>query len=141
MPVSYTHLGVKRIASVSQVVVPFMAIIYVIFVAILVITNITEVPAAFKTIIEAAFSPKEVTGGAVGSMFVAMQKGVARGIFSNEAGLGSAPIAAAAAQTKEPGRQMCIRDSPYTVVKRGVYGQRKYNCNPIKSWERRYKKQ
>ncbi len=97
--------GVKRIASVSQVVVPFMAIIYVIFVAILVITNITEVPAAFKTIIEAAFSPKAVTGGAVGSMFVAMQKGVARGIFSNEAGLGSAPIAAAAAQTKEPVRQ------------------------------------
>ena len=97
--------GVKRIASVSQVVVPFMAIIYVLFVAVLVIANITRVPAAFKVIVQAAFSPRAITGGAVGSMLVAMQKGVARGIFSNEAGLGSAPIAAAAAQTKEPVRQ------------------------------------
>ena len=97
--------GVKRIASVSQIIVPFMAIIYVVFVLMLVITNITKVPAAFVTIIEAAFSPKAITGGAVGSMLVAMQKGVARGIFSNEAGLGSAPIAAAAAQTNEPVRQ------------------------------------
>ena len=97
--------GVKRIASVSQVVVPFMAVLYVLFVGVLVITNITKVPAAFKIIVEAAFSPKAVTGGLVGSMLVAMQKGVARGIFSNEAGLGSAPIAAAAAQTKEPVRQ------------------------------------
>lgn len=97
--------GVKRIASVSQVVVPFMAIIYVLFVAVLVIANITKVPAAFKVIVQAAFSPRAITGGAVGSMLVAMQKGVARGIFSNEAGLGSAPIAAAAAQTNEPVRQ------------------------------------
>ena len=97
--------GVKRIASVSQVVVPFMAIIYVLFVAVLVIANITRVPAAFKIIVQAAFSPRAITGGAVGSMLVAMQKGVARGIFSNEAGLGSAPIAAAAAQTNEPVRQ------------------------------------
>ena len=97
--------GVKRIASVSQVVVPFMAVLYVLFVGVLVITNITKVPAAFKIIVEAAFSPKAVTGGLVGSMLVAMQKGVARGIFSNEAGLGSAPIAAAAAQTNEPVRQ------------------------------------
>ena len=97
--------GVKRIASVSQVVVPFMAIIYVLFVAVLVIANITKVPAAFKIIVQAAFSPRAITGGAVGSMLVAMQKGVARGIFSNEAGLGSAPIAAAAAQTNEPVRQ------------------------------------
>ena len=97
--------GVKRIASVSQVIVPFMAIIYVVFVVILVICNITEVPAAIVTIVKAAFNPRAVTGGVVGSMIVAMQKGVARGIFSNEAGLGSAPIAAAAAQTKEPVRQ------------------------------------
>lgn len=97
--------GVKRIASVSQIIVPFMAIIYVVFVIILVICNITEVPAAIVTIVKAAFNPKAVTGGVVGSMIVAMQKGVARGIFSNEAGLGSAPIAAAAAQTKEPVRQ------------------------------------
>ena len=91
--------GVKRIASVSQIIVPFMAIIYVVFVIILVICNITEVPAAIVTIVKAAFNPRAVT------MIVAMQKGVARGIFSNEAGLGSAPIAAAAAQTKEPVRQ------------------------------------
>ncbi len=97
--------GVKRIASVSQIIVPFMAIIYVVFVVILVICNITEVPAAIVTIVKAAFNPRAVTGGVVGSMIVAMQKGVARGIFSNEAGLGSAPIAAAAAQTKEPVRQ------------------------------------
>ena len=97
--------GVKRIASVSQIIVPFMAIIYVVFVVILVICNITEVPAAIITIVKAAFNPRAVTGGVVGSMIVAMQKGVARGIFSNEAGLGSAPIAAAAAQTKEPVRQ------------------------------------
>lgn len=97
--------GIKRIASVSQIIVPFMAIIYVVFVIILVICNITEVPAAIVTIVKAAFNPRAVTGGVVGSMIVAMQKGVARGIFSNEAGLGSAPIAAAAAQTKEPVRQ------------------------------------
>ncbi len=97
--------GVKRIASVSQIVVPFMAIIYFVFAIILVVGNITAVPMAIKTIVVAAFTPKAITGGAVGSMFVAMQKGVARGIFSNEAGLGSAPIAAAAAQTKEPVRQ------------------------------------
>ena len=97
--------GVKRIASVSQIIVPFMAIIYFVFAIILVLCNITAVPAALKTIVVAAFTPKAVTGGMVGSMLVAMQKGVARGIFSNEAGLGSAPIAAAAAQTKEPVRQ------------------------------------
>ena len=97
--------GVKRIASVSQVVVPFMAIIYFIFALALVLCNIKEVPQAIVTIVQAAFNPKAVTGGVVGSMLVAMQNGVARGIFSNEAGLGSAPIAAAAAQTKEPVRQ------------------------------------
>ena len=82
-----------------------MAIIYFLFAIILIICNLGEVPGAIKIIVTAAFTPKAVTGGAVGSMFVAMQKGVARGIFSNEAGLGSAPIAAAAAQTKEPVRQ------------------------------------
>ena len=97
--------GVKRIANVSQVIVPFMAVIYVLFVVTLIVCNITKVPAAFVTIVKAAFSPKAVTGGMVGSILVAMQKGVARGIFSNEAGLGSAPIAAAAAQTNEPVRQ------------------------------------
>lgn len=97
--------GLKRIASVAQVIVPFMALIYIIFSITLLIFNIREVPAAFVTIVKAAFNPSAVTGGIVGSMIVAMQKGIARGIFSNEAGLGSAPIAAAAAQTKEPVRQ------------------------------------
>ena len=97
--------GIKRISKVSEVIVPFMAIIYFLFAGILIVTNITAVPSAIVVIVEAAFSPRAITGGVVGSMFVAMQKGVARGIFSNEAGLGSAPIAAAAAQTKEPVRQ------------------------------------
>ncbi len=97
--------GIKRIAKVSELVVPFMAVIYIAMGVLLIVCNITEVPAAVALIVKAAFNPKAVVGGAVGSMFVAMQKGVARGIFSNEAGLGSAPIAAAAAQTNEPVRQ------------------------------------
>ena len=97
--------GLKRIATVSQIIVPFMAVIYIVFSVVLIICNITEIPAAIVTVVKAAFNPSAVTGGVVGSMIVAMQKGVARGIFSNEAGLGSAPIAAAAAQTKEPVRQ------------------------------------
>ena len=97
--------GIQRIANVAQVIVPFMAVIYILFSLILIFNNLTQVPAAVVTIVKAAFCPQAVTGGLVGSMMVAMQKGVARGIFSNEAGLGSAPIAAAAAQTKEPVRQ------------------------------------
>ena len=97
--------GIKRIASVSQIIVPFMAIIYFIFAVMLVICNITKIPDAIVIIVKAAFNPQAVAGGVTGSMLVAMQKGVARGIFSNEAGLGSAPIAAAAAQTHEPVRQ------------------------------------
>jgi AGCS family alanine or glycine:cation symporter len=97
--------GIKRIASVSQIVVPFMAVIYFIFSITLVIFNIKAIPYAVTVIVKGAFNPSAITGGVVGSMIVAMQKGVARGIFSNEAGLGSAPIAAAAAKTNEPVRQ------------------------------------
>jgi AGCS family alanine or glycine:cation symporter len=100
--------GIKRIANVSQVVVPFMAIIYVLLCVSLLICNYKAIPSAIVTIVKAAFNPAAVTGGAVGSVIVAMQKGIARGIFSNEAGLGSAPIAAAAAKTKEPVRQGLI---------------------------------
>lgn len=100
--------GIKRIASVSQVVVPFMAVIYIVISVLLLLCNITEIPQAVVTIVKGAFDPKAVTGGIVGTMIVAIQKGVARGIFSNEAGLGSAPIAAAAAKTKEPVRQGLI---------------------------------
>lgn len=97
--------GIQRIAQVSQVVVPFMAIIYVLVSLLLILLNIKEIPQAFVTIIEGAFGMRAAAGGALGAIMVAMQKGIARGIFSNEAGLGSAPIAAAAAQTKEPVRQ------------------------------------
>lgn len=100
--------GIKRIANVSQVVVPFMAIIYVVICAALLICNFRAIPDAIVTIVKGAFNPSAVTGGVVGSLLIAMQKGVARGIFSNEAGLGSAPIAAAAAKTKEPVRQGLI---------------------------------
>ncbi len=97
--------GIKRIARVSSVVVPFMAIFYVAVIVLLLLGNLTKVTVAIQTIVLAAFDPKAFTGGAVGTVFVAIQKGVARGIFSNEAGLGSAPIAAAAARTNEPARQ------------------------------------
>lgn len=97
--------GLKRIAKVSEIVVPFMAVLYVVFVLIIMITHITEIPAAIVTIVKSAFTGSALAGGAMGTMVVAMQKGIARGIFSNEAGLGSAPIAAAAAVTKEPVRQ------------------------------------
>ena len=97
--------GLKRIASVAQIIVPFMAVIYILFGLSVILLNAVQIPAALLTIVRAAFSPAAVTGGVVGSVTIAMQKGIARGIFSNEAGLGSAPIAAAAAQTKEPVRQ------------------------------------
>lgn len=98
--------GIKRISKVAEVVVPFMAILYVGVTLIILLTNITEIPSALKVIVKSAFSTKSVSGGFMGTaIIVAMQKGIARGIFSNEAGLGSAPIAAAAAHTDEPARQ------------------------------------
>lgn len=97
--------GIKRIANVSQVVVPFMAVIYVLFCLVLLALNFKAIPGAIKEIITDAFGLRAAAGGALGAIIVSMQKGIARGIFSNEAGLGSAPIAAAAAQTKEPVRQ------------------------------------
>lgn len=98
--------GLKRIAKVSEIVVPFMAIVYVLSGLLILVTNIGAIPGAFSQIVTGAFKPEAVAGGIVGvTIKTAIQKGVARGIFSNEAGLGSAPIAAAAAQTKEPVRQ------------------------------------
>lgn len=97
--------GIKRIAQVSEVIVPFMAITYIILSLILLICNVQKIPQAFLIIVQGAFNPSAVTGGIVGTMIITVQNGIARGIFSNEAGLGSAPIAAAAAQTKEPVRQ------------------------------------
>ncbi len=100
--------GLKRISSVAQIVVPFMAITYVGAAMLILIMNFSKIPDAFVTIIKDAFGLRAVAGGAFGSMMIAMQMGVARGIFSNEAGLGSAPIAAAAACTDEPVQQGLI---------------------------------
>lgn len=97
--------GLQRIAKVSQVVVPFMAIIYIVAVLVLIVANIEKLPGALATIVEYAFGAKAAAGGVLAAIGISMQKGIARGIFSNEAGLGSAPIAAAAAKTKEPVRQ------------------------------------
>lgn len=97
--------GLKRISGFAQIVVPFMAIAYVLICIILLVNQAGKIPGALVKIFEGAFGIRAVAGGALGSVMVAMQKGIARGIFSNESGLGSAPIAAAAAQTKEPARQ------------------------------------
>ena len=97
--------GIKRISSVSQVVVPFMAVLYVLFALTLMVCNVDKIPGAIAEVFQGAFGLRAAAGGALGAMIVAMQKGVARGIFSNEAGLGSAPIAAAAAKTKDAVRQ------------------------------------
>ena len=84
---------------------PFMAVLYVLLALIILLTHIPAIPGAIALIVKSAFSGSALAGGVMGTMVIAMQKGIARGIFSNEAGLGSAPIAAAAAQTKEPARQ------------------------------------
>jgi AGCS family alanine or glycine:cation symporter len=100
--------GLKRIAKVSMVIVPFMAAAYIGLCLLILLGNIEKIPGAISTIVQAAFNPAAFTGGAIGSLFVALQKGVARGIFSNEAGLGTEPIAAAAAQTNEPVKQALV---------------------------------
>ena len=100
--------GLQRISSVAQVVVPFMAVLYVVSALLILIFNVTAIPGAIVTIVKSAFGLRAAAGGAIGAMIVAMQKGIARGIFSNEAGIGSAPIAAAAAQTDQPAQQGLI---------------------------------
>lgn len=97
--------GIKRISTVSQIVVPFMAVVYILCCIIIIIMNITEIPDAAAEIFKSAFGMKAAAGGVLGAVFAAMQSGISRGIFSNEAGLGSAPIAAAAAKTKKPVHQ------------------------------------
>ncbi len=96
--------GIKRISSIAQIVVPFMAIVYVLTVVIILICNVQIIPSAIVEIVQGAFNFKSVAGGGIG-ILVAMQSGISRGIFSNEAGLGSAPIAAAAAKTNDAARQ------------------------------------
>lgn len=97
--------GIKSISKISEIFIPFMVIIYILCCLIIISTHLTEIPSAIAEVISSAFGIKAVAGGALGTVMIAMQKGVARGIFSNEAGLGSAPIAAAAAKTNEPVRQ------------------------------------
>lgn len=97
--------GVKRIGKVTEKLVPFMALLYVLLALGVVFLNMKNVPSVFRMIFEGAFSPSAVTGGAVGSFFLSMQKGVSRGIFSNEAGLGTGSIAHACADTQKPVKQ------------------------------------
>ncbi|MBR4139324.1 MAG: sodium:alanine symporter family protein [Lachnospiraceae bacterium] len=97
--------GIKRIAKVTEALVPFMAVLYVILGIGVIVLNAERVPGVFYNIFYGAFNPQAITGGVVGSLFVSMQKGVSRGIFSNEAGLGTGSIAHATADTKDPVEQ------------------------------------
>ena len=97
--------GVKRIGRVTEKLLPFMALIYIVLSLGVILLNVNRVPSVFASIVEGAFSPASVTGGVVGSFFLSMKKGVSRGIFSNEAGLGTGSIAHACADTKKPVKQ------------------------------------
>ena len=97
--------GVKRIGQVAEKLVPFMAVFYIILAIGVVVININHVPEVFADIFKGAFNPASVTGGVVGSFFMSMKKGVSRGIFSNEAGLGTGSIAHACADTRKPVKQ------------------------------------
>ncbi len=97
--------GVKRIGKVTEKLVPFMALLYIVLALGVVFLNIEHVPGVFQSIVSGAFNPTAVTGGIVGSFFLSMKKGVSRGIFSNEAGLGTGSIAHACADTQEPVKQ------------------------------------
>ena len=97
--------GIKRIGQVAEKLVPFMAVIYIILAIGVVILNYRNIPTVFASIFKGAFSPASVTGGEVGSFFMSMKKGVSRGIFSNEAGLGTGSIAHACADTRKPVKQ------------------------------------
>lgn len=101
--------GVKNIARWCTAIVPFMALLYVLGCIYILIVNHAYIPEALRLIVDEAFSTKAVGGGAVGSvMMVAARYGIARGLFSNESGMGSAPIVAAAAQTRNPVRQALV---------------------------------
>ena len=97
--------GIKRIGQVTEKLVPFMALFYIILAVGVIIINWKNVPGVFSAIIRGAFNPASVTGGVVGSFFMSMKKGVSRGIFSNEAGLGTGSIAHACADTRKPVKQ------------------------------------
>lgn len=98
--------GVRRIASVTQIVVPVMATIYLLVVAYIMVLNFTEIPAVFTLIIQNAFGLEEVVGGGIGA---AIMQGIRRGLFSNEAGMGSVPNAAASANVSHPAKQGLVQ--------------------------------
>ena len=101
--------GLRSIAEVSARIIPFMAVLYIVICAGIILMHIGEIPAAIALILDSAFTGTAAAGGFAGStVMMAMQNGIARGVFSNESGLGSAPIAAAAAKTKEPAEQGLI---------------------------------
>lgn len=97
--------GIKRIGSVTEKLVPFMALLYIVFGLGVVLLNLGKVPAVLSSIFVGAFHPSAVTGGVVGSMLISLRKGVSRGIFSNEAGLGTGSIAHACADIDQPCKQ------------------------------------
>ncbi len=97
--------GIKRIGQVTEKLVPFMALLYIVLALGVILLNLNVVPSVFASIIEGAFHPSAITGGVVGSLFLSMKKGVSRGIFSNEAGLGTGSIAHACADTRKPVKQ------------------------------------
>ena len=97
--------GIKRIGQVTEKLVPFMALLYIVLSAGVILLNIQNIPHVFRMIFEGAFSPKAVTGGLVGSLFISLKKGVSRGIFSNEAGLGTGSIAHACSDTDDAVQQ------------------------------------
>ena len=101
--------GLRSIAEVSARIIPFMAVLYIVICAGIILMHAAEIPAAIALILDSAFTGTAAAGGFAGStVMMAMQNGIARGVFSNESGLGSAPIAAAAAKTKEPAEQGLI---------------------------------
>ena len=97
--------GVKRIGSVTEKLVPFMAVIFIVLALGVVIINANTIPAVFKSIFAGAFNPQAFTGGVVGSFFITMRRGISRGIFSNEAGIGTGSMAHACADTDQPVKQ------------------------------------
>lgn len=109
--------GVKRIAQVTEKLVPFMALFYIVLAIGVILLNLNRIPSVFVSILEGAFRPSAVTGGIVGSMLMSVKKGVSRGIFSNEAGLGTGSIAHACADTKSRSNRVCSVSLRYLLIR------------------------
>ena len=108
--------GLKRLAHVTQNLVPLMAFIYVAGGLIIILLNITKVPGVIADIFTGAFGLRPMAGGAMGSMMIAMQKGVARGLYSNEAGEGSAPVIHSSASVSHPAEQGITGVTEFTIT-------------------------